>query len=137
MGAVTTKVRCATHDLIAPKTDSFDFDDVRCAKCGATATTDEVQTLPIRFVDPAEWFDNGPIRMKKQIKDVHTVQVIARCDAQTIVRDGARQLTGPCGGELIFTNVTLTMNPPVYPHKCNRCGRTETLDQIYPCIEYR
>jgi len=75
--------------------------------------------------------------MRKQAKDVHTVSVKAMCDGATRIVDGHRVLTGTCGGELVFQNITLTMNPPMYPHTCNQCGRTENLDAVYPRIEYR
>jgi hypothetical protein len=56
MGA-KTKMKCQTHDFIAPKGETQDS-EARCAQCGAEPTTAELQmVVPIRYVDPATWFD--------------------------------------------------------------------------------
>ena len=34
------------------------------------------------------------------------------------------------------TGLTLTSLPPLYPHRCTGCGRTETYQVTYPSIGY-
>ena len=41
-----------------------------------------------------------------------------------------------CYGKLEYDGMTmLTSNPPLYPHKCWKCGHVENLDNTYPRIE--
>lgn len=44
--------------------------------------------------------------------------------------------TEKCGNEMLFTGTALMCNPPLYPHKCPKCGRTENVHVIYPYIEW-
>ena len=32
-------------------------------------------------------------------------------------------------GELLHTHISLTVDPPLYPHKCNQCDHTENLNR--------
>ena len=32
-----------------------------------------------------------------------------------------------CGGEMKSNGITLTTNPPMYPHVCDKCGTYQTL----------
>lgn len=42
-----------------------------------------------------------------------------------------------CDGEMFFTGVCYTTNPPYYAHECDKCGYKESfLNVIYPGIEY-
>ena len=41
-----------------------------------------------------------------------------------------------CGVEMFPTGVTLMSDPPQYPHKCDKCGNTVNMMEIYPRIEY-
>lgn len=40
-------------------------------------------------------------------------------------------------GMMRWTGVTLTSNPPWYPHRCEKCVFTENMTETYPHIEYR
>lgn len=43
-----------------------------------------------------------------------------------------------CGtGEMRWTNMTLTMDPPAFPHVCNACGATQDLPEPYPVMVTR
>lgn len=43
-----------------------------------------------------------------------------------------------CGnGDMRPAGACLTVNPPLFPHKCNVCGHAETYPVAYPCIDYR
>lgn len=39
-----------------------------------------------------------------------------------------------CGGEMqrVYSNTTTLEYPPMYLHKCSKCGKTERLDKSYP-----
>jgi hypothetical protein len=42
-----------------------------------------------------------------------------------------------CGdGIMEYSGISYSTNPPMYPHKCSKCGNPETVDNIYPRIEY-
>jgi predicted RNA-binding Zn-ribbon protein involved in translation (DUF1610 family) len=42
-----------------------------------------------------------------------------------------------CGeGEMMHGNVSITTNPPLYPHMCTKCGHTENFRSIYPGYRY-
>ena len=42
-----------------------------------------------------------------------------------------------CGGEMkADTAVVLAVYPPLYPHKCSKCGATKDLREMYPTIKY-
>lgn len=51
----------------------------------------------------------------------------------------ARAMCDKCNsGELIAVpNVTLTYDPPLYPHRCNKCDNAENLRAPYPHSEYQ
>jgi hypothetical protein len=53
---------------------------------------------------------------------VKAVRVVLHCDQ--------------CGGRMSHTGVVFTRYPPLYPHKCDKCGYEEKRDKIYPAIEY-
>lgn len=57
---------------------------------------------------------------------MHAVQVDYRCDW---CRKGHMRPTG----------VMLTVNPPLFPHRCDndQCLKVENLDRTYPLIEHR
>jgi hypothetical protein len=42
-----------------------------------------------------------------------------------------------CNVQLKWSQQTLTMMPPRYPHSCPLCLKTWNLDNVYPHIEYR
>ena len=48
-----------------------------------------------------------------------------------------KQYCDACGEELTFTGQRLLSNPPKYVHICNKCGKSFTFSQSYPCIEYK
>lgn len=56
--------------------------------------------------------------MPEEIKEVKTFSVKYNCSA--------------CGNEMVFGGITLTSNPPQYPHICSYCGNKETLKKKYP-----
>ena len=60
--------------------------------------------------------------MKERKTEVKAYLVKAYCD---------------CGGEFKPTGVTLMINPPRYPHVCEKCGAKETFNSRYPEIQYR
>lgn len=38
-----------------------------------------------------------------------------------------------CGaGEMIPAGVVLSCHPPLYPHNCNKCGKSMTFEKRYP-----
>lgn len=41
-----------------------------------------------------------------------------------------------CGGKMIPEGIVLTVYPPLYPHKCERCGLTENTHNRYPYMSY-
>lgn len=41
-----------------------------------------------------------------------------------------------CGDSMEFTGRTLTVNPPLHPHRCKSCGDTSNFRSTYPRIEY-
>ena len=49
------------------------------------------------------------------------VMVVLRCD---------------CGGEMKPTGTVLTVHPPLFPHRCEKCGHETTAKRDYPRIEY-
>ena len=42
-----------------------------------------------------------------------------------------------CGEELEFTGMTLTSNPPQYPHKCPKCKKEYKLKHVYPVLMWK
>ena len=54
-------------------------------------------------------------------KKVHQYEIDKKCE---------------CGGEMRPTGLCLTMKPPLFPHTCNKCGKTETYNVTYPYIKY-
>lgn len=72
---------------------------------------------------PEKPFANWRNEMSAQQKvEVKTYEVHLMCD---------------CGGEMRHTGMVLTSNPAQYPHKCEKCGATETrFDEIFPHIVY-
>ena len=43
-----------------------------------------------------------------------------------------------CGkGWMRATGVMLTVDPPLYPHRCTDCGHEQNMDICYPHIEHR
>ena len=59
--------------------------------------------------------------MQRKLIEVRTFNVTLMCD---------------CGGEMRTNGITLTTNPPMYPHTCTACGRTDTLTgECYPTTE--
>jgi len=60
--------------------------------------------------------------MKTRTEKVQSIQVHAHCEN--------------CGSEMKWDGRELTIYPPLYPHTCIQCGRTENLKRVYPCIEY-
>jgi len=55
--------------------------------------------------------------MKRTMIEVRTYNVRLYCD---------------CGGTMDWNNITLTVNPPLFPHFCSDCNRQETLTDVYP-----
>ncbi len=41
-----------------------------------------------------------------------------------------------CNGQLISTNVMLTVDPPLFPHTCDVCGNKQNLLKQYPRKEH-
>jgi hypothetical protein len=41
-----------------------------------------------------------------------------------------------CGGKMRPTGYCLTSNPPQYSHRCDKCGKNETYNEVYPVIRY-
>lgn len=39
--------------------------------------------------------------------------------------------------EMVPTGIILTVNPPLYPHKCPGCGATRNFKEKYPKVEYK
>lgn len=39
-------------------------------------------------------------------------------------------------GHMWTDNTMLTVDPPLYPHTCNKCGHQANYDKVYPGIEY-
>ena len=37
-----------------------------------------------------------------------------------------------CGGEMESTGLMLSVDPPLYPHRCSECNATENFKQAYP-----
>ena len=58
--------------------------------------------------------------MKRIMTEVLTFNVTLHCD---------------CGGQLVWNNITLTVNPPIFPHICDACGTRENLKAVYPTTE--
>jgi hypothetical protein len=57
-------------------------------------------------------------------RKVHPVSVDYICDV--------------CGkGYMRYSGVMLTVNPPLYPHKCDKCGQGMNLSEVYPHITYK
>lgn len=42
-----------------------------------------------------------------------------------------------CDGEMKAGNFSYSCNPPLYPHDCDKCGRSENSHIRYPTLEYR
>lgn len=60
----------------------------------------------------------------EQTTEVNCVEITMICDK--------------CGaGVMGPTGYSYMTSPPKYPHKCNKCGNSDTYRKIYPCIEYR
>lgn len=55
--------------------------------------------------------------MKRTMIEVRTFNVYLHCD---------------CGGMMEWNNITLTVNPPLFPHFCSDCKKQETLTEVYP-----
>ena len=49
--------------------------------------------------------------------EVRTFNVTLECD---------------CGGQMLWNNITLTVNPPIFPHICGACGLRENIQEVYP-----
>lgn len=62
--------------------------------------------------------------MPTTVKAKYPVSVDYRCDK---CNEGFMRSTG----------ITLTMNPPLFPHKCSKCGHVENFHEVFPHIEYR
>ncbi len=41
-----------------------------------------------------------------------------------------------CGEEMKFEGRVLTTFPPLYPHRCNSCGKSEIMKKVFPGIGY-
>jgi len=41
-----------------------------------------------------------------------------------------------CDGMMRSTGICLTSMPPIYPHKCNKCGYEESFGICYPSTEF-
>lgn len=41
-----------------------------------------------------------------------------------------------CHGNLIFGGMALMSDPPQYPHRCEYCGKTQNLNDVYPRTEH-
>jgi uncharacterized Zn finger protein len=41
-----------------------------------------------------------------------------------------------CGGEMFWTGVEHSVNPPTYPHECNECGELRSYKAVYPKIDH-
>ena len=43
-----------------------------------------------------------------------------------------------CDGEVLPTGIVLTSQPPIYPHKCNKCDKDYSFGTRYPkqVLEY-
>jgi hypothetical protein len=67
------------------------------------------------------------------MQTVSTVKVTARCTE--IIKAGFRE-PEECGGAMEPTGFRYDTCPPMYPHKCVKCGHGENLDKVYPAIEY-
>lgn len=59
--------------------------------------------------------------MKERKTELKTYMVRAYCD---------------CGGEFKPTGMKLMINPPQYPHVCEKCGAEETFKDKYPTLQY-
>ena len=46
-------------------------------------------------------------------------------------------LCDKCGEVMQWSGMTLTLNPPKYPHRCYACDFTINLDAVYPHDETR
>ena len=64
--------------------------------------------------------------MPKTEDSVHAISIDYRCDW---CRKGFMRSTG----------VSLTVNPPLFPHRCDNaeCLRVQNMDRTFPYIEYR
>lgn len=60
--------------------------------------------------------------MKEQETPLEAFEVRAFCD---------------CGGEMKPGREVLAMNPPLYPHTCDKCGTRENFKTHYPAIRHR
>jgi len=63
--------------------------------------------------------------MPEITRDVQMVQIAYQCDE--------------CGEGLMIRkdNVMFTIDPPQFPHKCNKCGFEAILTSSYPAMGYR
>ena len=63
--------------------------------------------------------------MSEKYKNVTTFRVSYACDVEL------------CLGELLPTgNSDTNCKPPLYQHKCNKCGAIQVFEKIYPQIIY-
>jgi hypothetical protein len=52
--------------------------------------------------------------------------------SRSIKLKDSRAYCKKCEAEIIFIGVCLTLNPPLYIHKCEKCGKLANLNKIYP-----
>lgn len=55
---------------------------------------------------------------------------------EQIVTPIYKRLICDCGGEMKFTGQSMPIYPARYTHICEKCGKMETMNEIYPCIGY-
>lgn len=48
-----------------------------------------------------------------------------------------QRLECACGGELKFTGTVLTCNPPLFAHRCNKCGAGRNAKGTFPRVVFR
>lgn len=64
--------------------------------------------------------------MAEVIKEVHTFIVHLMCDVKN------------CDGEMVPTGIKLTSNPPIYPHRCNKCNAIKDVTEFkYPKVTHK
>ena len=59
-------------------------------------------------------------------------------ETHTEVRTFITRMMCNCGGEMVphSNNVVSDINPPMYLHRCNTCGKIELYYKTYPCLDY-
>jgi len=52
---------------------------------------------------------------------------------------GVAYVCDDCGDGYMIRegNIMLTMNPPLFPHRCTTCGATKNLEEGYPTVRFR